>query len=122
MSSDGGQPKKMLEADTPSKDVERGDSLNGENEVLVFTTDDTSDEKEESRCKDCPRCRFVIAIIVIIAVIVNLLILLSVFNAGPEQGGITASIRGGSYSKKTCVNFDYGCCEIYDKCKVVTTN
>ena len=79
MSSERGQPKKMLEADTPpSKDVERGDSLSGENEVLVFTTDDTSDEKEESRCKDDPRCRFLMAIIVIIVVVVNLLILLSV--------------------------------------------
>ena len=123
MSSDGGAPKKMLEAGGSSTDVERGDSLSGGNEVLVFTTDDTSDEKEgESGCKDGPRCRFVIAIIVIIVVIVNLLILLSVFNAGPEKGGITASIRHSTYSKKTCVDFDYGCCEIYDQCKVVTTN
>ena len=73
MPSDGRGTKKMLEAGGSSTDVERGDSLNGENEVLVFTTDDTSDEKEESGCKGGPRFRFVIAIIVIIVVIVNLL-------------------------------------------------
>ena len=123
MSSDGGNPKKMLEAGESPNDVERCDSLNGENEVLVFTTDDTSDEKEgESGCKDGPRFRFVIAIIVIIVVVVNLLILLSVFNAGPEPGSITASIRHTTYSKKTCDDFDYGCCEIYDQCKIVTIN
>ena len=51
MSSDGGDPKKMLEAGS-STDVERGDSLSGENEVLVFTTDDTSDEREEREDRD----------------------------------------------------------------------
>mgnify|MGYP001414273231 FL=1 len=51
-----------------------------------------------------------------------LLILLSVFNAEPEPGGITASIQHSTYSKKTCVDFDYGCCEIYDQCKIVTAN
>tara|TARA_B100000767_G_scaffold211618_1_gene198798 strand:+ start:1232 stop:2068 length:837 start_codon:yes stop_codon:yes gene_type:complete len=126
MSSDGGNPQKMSEVEGSSTDVERGDSLSGENEVLVFTTDDTSDEKEEgggSKCRDNRRCRFLIVLLVVLAVIVNLLILLSVFNAEPGSGGgITASIRGGSYSKKTCVNFDYGCCEIYDQCKIVTTN
>ena len=40
MSSGGGEPKKILEARGSSTDVERGDSLSGENEVLVFTTDD----------------------------------------------------------------------------------
>ena len=122
MSSDGGDPKKMLEAGGSSTDVERGDSLSGENEVLVFTTDDTSDEREESKCRDDRRCKFLIALLVVTVVIVNLLILLSVFNAGPEPGGITASIRHSTYSKKTCVDFDYGCCEIYDQCKIVTTN
>ena len=120
MSSDRGEPKIM-----PSTDVERGDSLNGENEVLVFTTDDTSDEKEEreeSKCWGGRQCRILIALLVVAAAIVNLLILLSVFNAGPEPGGITASIRHITYSKKTCVDFDYGCCEIYDQCKVVTIN
>ena len=96
MSSDGGDPKKMLEAGS-STDVERGDSLSGENEVLVFTTDDTSDEREESKCRDDRRCRFLIALLVVAVVIVNLLILLSVFNAGPEPGGITASIRHSTY-------------------------
>ena len=124
MSSDGGYPQKMSEVEGSSTDVERGDSLSGENEVLVFTTDDTSDEKEEgSNCRNNRRCRFLIVILVLLAVIVNLLILLSVFNAEPESvGGITASIRHITYSKKTCVNFDYGCCEIYDQCKIVTTN
>ena len=122
MSSDGGDPKKMLEAGGSSTDVERGDSLSGENEVLVFTTDDTSDEREESKCRDDRRCRFLIALLVVAVVIVNVLILLRVFNAGPEPGGITASIRHSTYSKKTCVDFDYGCCEIYDQCKIVTTN
>lgn len=122
MSSDGGDPKKMLEAGGSSTDVERGDSLSGENEVLVFTTDDTSDEREESKCRDDRRCKFLITLLVVTVFIVNLLILLSVFNAGPEPGGITASIRHSTYSKKTCVDFDYGCCEIYDQCKIVTTN
>jgi len=124
MSSDGGDPQKMSEVEGSSTDVERGDSLSGENEVLVFTTDDTSDKKEEgSKCRNNRRCRFLIVILVLLAVIVNLLILLSVFNAEPESvGGITASIRHITYSKKTCVNFDYGCCEIYDQCKIVTTN
>ncbi len=122
MPSDLRGTKKMLEAGGSSSDVERGDSLSGENEVLVLTTDDTSDEKEGSKCMGDRRCRFLIALIVVVVVIVNLLILLSVFNAGPEPGGITASIRHSTYSKKTCDDFDYGCCEIYDQCKIVTTN
>ena len=78
MSSGGGEPKKILEARGSSTDVERGDSLSGENEVLVFTTDDISDEKEESKCKGDRRCIFLIALLVVTVFIVNLLILLSV--------------------------------------------
>ena len=125
MSSDGGNPQKMSEVDGPSIDLERDDSLSGENEVLVFTTDNTSDEKEDGKennfkvkcsCKNITT--YCISIVLVIVVLVILIFVVN--NSEPE--GITASIRGGSYSKKTCVNFDYGCCEIYDKCKIVTTN
>ena len=92
------------------------DSLSDEHSVLVNTSE------EEKKCWGDRQCRILTTLLVVAVVIVNLLILLSVFNAGPEPGGITASIRHSTYSKKTCVDFDYGCCEIYDQCKIVTTN
>lgn len=120
--ADGGKPRKMLELGCHSTDLENSDSLGSENDVLVFTTEDMSDKKEESKCIGTHLSRFLCVLLVLFLVIVSLLIILRVFIANPEPRSITASIRHGTYSKKTCVNFDYGCCEIYDKCKIVTTN
>jgi|TARA_B110000967_G_C18722232_1_gene478257 hypothetical protein len=125
-SSDGVNPKKMLQVEDLSNDIELNrDSLNGEQKVLIFTTDNTSDEEEEGEennfnvkysCKNITT--YCISIVLLIVVLV--IVMFTVNNSEPE--GITASIRGGTYSKETCDDYDYGCCEIYEKCKVVTTN
>ena len=95
----------------------------GEQEVLVNSKNNTSDEKEEGKEKKCCKNerRWCIAIIISIAVCIFTIFILIIIMDNSESEGITASIRHSTYSKKTCVDFDYGCCEIYDQCKIVTT-
>jgi hypothetical protein len=98
------------------KDVEEG-SKSIEHSVLVNTSDE-----EKKYCKHNIGRRKSIAICISMILVIVCIFFIIIFGYNSDSEGITARLKGGTYSKKTCVNFDYGCCEIYDQCKVVTTN
>ena len=113
-----------------------------EQEVLVSTFDrsqlDTSDEKEEDGacphsgalegepgcfCEPMSRSRRTAPICISIFLCIILVVTLTFIVGNSNSKGITASMRGhGSFSRNTCEDYDYGCCEIYHQCNVITTN
>ena len=99
------------------KDVEGRDSLSDEHHVLVNTG-----EEEKRCCKHNITRRKCIAICISAILVIVAICFIIIIGNNSDSEGITASLRSGSYSRRTCEDYDYGCCEIYDQCKVVTTN
>ena len=107
------------------EDIERPDSLSGENEELVTTGFSTGDDKNQNYChrvynslkKTSRGVRFII--IVIIVLIYYLLVFETTVyaydytNSTNEQ--FTTRLIHNTVSRRTCEDTDYGCCKIYYK-------
>jgi len=62
------------------------------------------------------RCSIRVYLLVITLIIISGIIIYY-FSQNYEYDGISARIMGhGHHHKKTCEDFEFGCCEIYDKC------
>ena len=113
------------------EDIERPDSLSGENEELVTAGFSTDDDKNQNYChrvynslkKTSRGVRFII--IVIIVLMYYLLVFETTVyaydytNSTNEQ--FTTRLIHNTVSRRTCEDTDYGCCKIYYNCKVINS-
>jgi hypothetical protein len=93
------------------QEIENSDEEQG---LTQFEIDD-SNVKRKSRC-NCYFSGVEYLLVIIIVIITGGLIYL--FSQYYEYDGISARLMMGHHHhhKKTCEDFEFGCCEIYDKC------
>lgn len=119
-------------------DLEKGDSLSGEQEELVNSGFDISDQVKVIRTdKYCSRecsClrlpRWVRCLLIILFITTYYLLETEVYayyyegeNITSTNDNVAARLHRGSFHKKTCEeDTEYGCCEIYYNCNIVNNS
>ena len=131
MDHDDPEQGRMIDLSEQSSDSKRNDSLTGERDVLVYTTP-TNNDNITHKVKECgcinkwfnspPWIRLLVVIIIVI--IYYILTLIFTVHAYDHQTNITtdqltARIHPLSgVTKKTCSDYSYGCCNIYENCQI----
>lgn len=91
------------------QEIENSDEEKGLNEFEI----DDSNVQNKSRYS-CFRSLRIYLLVFIFILITGLFVYY--FSQNYEYDGVSARIMGHRHHRKTCEDFEFGCCEIYDKC------
>ena len=93
-----------------------------QNPIVKTDLESNQTEEVEYELKEKPRCHHrkrIISICVLIISIALLFIILNSVNNGEHTNAISATLsRGGSFHKRACDYYEYGCCHIYSGCSI----